>query len=45
MNEKFEKLLNKHPIICIILMFAMTAGAIAALIGVSIFAEWVGGNL
>lgn len=45
MNEKFENLLNKHPIICIIVMFAIAVGALAALIGVSIFAEWFGGNL
>lgn len=45
MNERFEKLQEKHPVISFMLMIAMIAAVFAALIGADALAKWIGGTL
>lgn len=45
MNERFEKLQEKHPVISFLLMIGIIAAAFAALIGADALARWIGGTL
>lgn len=45
MNERFEKLQEKHPVISFLLIIAIIAAVFAALIGADALAKWIGGTL